>query len=67
MRTYISGDMYMSAQHPTKDICFTREMLCGHISPGIYVRTISDKRIEKDSKCMGYQTDSERRIEGQIL
>ena len=35
----------MSAQHLTKDICPTRdiprEMLCGHIAPGIYVRTIS--------------------------
>ena len=40
----------MSAQHLTKDICLTRKMLCGHsedivptlcghISPGIYVRT----------------------------
>ena len=29
-----------SAQHLTKDICLTREMLCGHISPWIYVRTM---------------------------
>ena len=53
MRTlcgHISLEIYvrtMSAQHLTKDICLTREMLCGHsadtvrtlcghISPGIY-------------------------------
>ena len=37
----------MSAQHLTKNICLTKEMLCGHnadivrtYSPGIYVRTI---------------------------
>ena len=36
----------MPAQHLTKDICLTREMLCGHsadisTSPGIYVCTMS--------------------------
>ena len=36
VRTYIPGDIYphnvgtMSAQHLRKDICLTREMLCGH-------------------------------------
>ena len=36
VRTYIPGDICphnvgtMSAQHLTKDICLTREMLCGH-------------------------------------
>ena len=41
VRTYIPGDICMSAQHLPRETYILREMLCGHISPGIYVRTIS--------------------------
>ena len=47
VRTYIPGDLCphnvrtVSAQHLPRETYILREMLCGHISPGIYVRIIS--------------------------